>query len=90
MIRGFDEAQLMTYMKLADIQIEIFINFNTRRLKDGVSRTLPLRALRVLRGEEMLNQPVNLTHRRWRFKVLAGCPSMIAGKLPCMLGRVNL
>jgi GxxExxY protein len=32
------EAQLLTYMKLADIHEGFFINFNVKRLKDGIKR----------------------------------------------------
>ena len=32
------EAQLLTYMKLAKIKIGLLINFNVRRLKDGLKR----------------------------------------------------
>jgi GxxExxY protein len=32
------EAQLLTYMKLADIKIGLLINFNTVRLRDGLKR----------------------------------------------------
>ena len=32
------EAQLLTYMKLADIKVGLLINFNVRRLKDGIKR----------------------------------------------------
>ena len=32
------EAQLLTYMKLTKIKIGLLINFNVRRLKDGLKR----------------------------------------------------
>lgn len=32
------EAQVLTYMKLADISIRLLINFNVKRLKDGIRR----------------------------------------------------
>ena len=32
------EAQLLTYMKLANIKIGLLINFNVKRLKDGLKR----------------------------------------------------
>jgi GxxExxY protein len=32
------KAQLMTYMKLANIKIGLLINFNVSRLKDGIVR----------------------------------------------------
>ena len=32
------EAQLLTYMKLADIKIGLLMNFNVKRLKDGIKR----------------------------------------------------
>lgn len=32
------EAQLLTYMKLADISKGLLLNFNVRRLKDGIKR----------------------------------------------------
>lgn len=33
-----DEAQLLTYMKLSDIKLGLLINFNEKRLKDGIIR----------------------------------------------------
>ncbi len=33
---GVHEAQLLTYMKLADIRQGFLINFNVKRLKDGL------------------------------------------------------
>ena len=35
-IKGIHEAQLLTYMKLAGIKQGFLINFNVRRLKDGL------------------------------------------------------
>ena len=32
------QAQLLTYMKLADISIGLLINFNVKYLKDGIKR----------------------------------------------------
>ena len=32
------KAQLMTYMKLADIKVGLLLNFNVIRLKDGIVR----------------------------------------------------
>lgn len=32
------EAQLLTYLKLTDIQVGLLINFNTPVLKDGIKR----------------------------------------------------
>lgn len=32
------EAQLLTYMKLSGIKIGLLINFNVKRLKDGIKR----------------------------------------------------
>jgi len=32
------EAQLLTYMKLADISIGLLMNFNVKYLKDGIKR----------------------------------------------------
>ena len=32
------EAQLLTYMKLAKIRIGLLINFNARKLKEGLKR----------------------------------------------------
>jgi GxxExxY protein len=32
------KAQLMTYMKLAEIKVGLLINFNVTRLKDGIVR----------------------------------------------------
>jgi GxxExxY protein len=37
-IKGIHEAQLLTYMKLADIKTGLLINFNVRKLKDGIKR----------------------------------------------------
>lgn len=34
------EAQLLTYMKLADKQLGLLINFNVPRLKDGLKRVV--------------------------------------------------
>ena len=35
------EAQLLTYMKLAHLRIGLLINFNVKRLKDGLKRFVP-------------------------------------------------
>lgn len=37
-LQGIHEAQLLTYMKLAQIHTGLLINFNTRRIKDGMKR----------------------------------------------------
>ena len=37
-IKGIHEAQLLTYMKLADIRTGLLMNFNVRKLKDGIKR----------------------------------------------------
>ena len=37
-IKGIHEAQLLTYMKLAGVQIGLLINFNKTKLKDGIKR----------------------------------------------------
>ncbi|GAB4286767.1 MAG: GxxExxY protein [Candidatus Dojkabacteria bacterium] len=37
-IADIHKAQLMTYMKLADIKIGLLINFNVTKLKDGIVR----------------------------------------------------
>jgi GxxExxY protein len=37
-IAEIHKAQLMTYMKLANIKIGLLINFNVSRLKDGIVR----------------------------------------------------
>jgi GxxExxY protein len=37
-IEPIHEAQLLTYMKLAEIRKGLLINFNVRRLKDGIKR----------------------------------------------------
>ncbi|HPQ08438.1 MAG TPA: GxxExxY protein [Bacteroidia bacterium] len=37
-IAEIHKAQLMTYMKLANIKIGLLINFNVTRLKDGIIR----------------------------------------------------
>ena len=35
-LKGIHEAQLITYMKLADIKQGFLINFNVRQLKQGI------------------------------------------------------
>jgi GxxExxY protein len=37
-IKAIHEAQLLTYMKLAKISLGFIINFNVRKLKDGIKR----------------------------------------------------
>ena len=37
-VRGIHKAQLMTYMKMAGIGTGLLINFNVRRLADGIDR----------------------------------------------------
>ena len=37
-VLGIHEAQLLTYMKLADVHTGLLINFNVQRLKDGIKR----------------------------------------------------
>jgi GxxExxY protein len=37
-IMAIHEAQLLTYMKLARIKTGLLINFNVRRLRDGIKR----------------------------------------------------
>ncbi len=37
-VKEIHEAQLLTYMKLAGIEIGLLINFNVRRLRDGIRR----------------------------------------------------
>ncbi len=37
-IADIHKAQLMSYMKLAEIKIGLLINFNVKRLKDGLVR----------------------------------------------------
>jgi GxxExxY protein len=37
-IKGIHKAQLLTYMKLAQISTGLLINFNVRKLIDGVQR----------------------------------------------------
>ena len=37
-IKGIHEAQLLTYMKLAGVQIGLLINFNNMKLSDGIKR----------------------------------------------------
>jgi GxxExxY protein len=32
------EAQLLTYMKLADVSIGLLMNFNVKYMKDGIKR----------------------------------------------------
>ena len=53
-LTAIHEAQLLTYMKLADVKTGLRINFNVTKLKDETKRFVlcssRLRALRVLRG----------------------------------------
>ena len=35
-LKGIHEAQLLTYMKLAEIKQGFLMNFNVKRLKDGL------------------------------------------------------
>ena len=37
-LQGIHEAQLLTYMRLAQIRTGLLINFNVRKLKDGIKR----------------------------------------------------
>ena len=37
-IRGIHTAQLLTYMKLSKLDTGLLINFNVKRLKDGIQR----------------------------------------------------
>ena len=37
-VKGIHQAQLLTYMKLADIKTGLLINFNVNRLKEGIKR----------------------------------------------------
>ena len=37
-VTGLHRAQLMTYLKLAKIEVGLLINFNVTRLVDGVCR----------------------------------------------------
>ncbi len=37
-IDGIHEAQLLTYMELAGVKTGLLINFNVRRLRDGIRR----------------------------------------------------
>ena len=37
-LTAIHEAQLLTYMKLADVKIGLLINFNVTKLKDGIKR----------------------------------------------------
>ena len=37
-LRPIHEAQILTYMKLANINTGLLINFNEQRLKDGIKR----------------------------------------------------
>ena len=37
-IRKIHEAQLLTYMKMADMKIGLLMNLNVKRLKDGIKR----------------------------------------------------
>jgi len=37
-IKGIHEAQLLTYMKLAQVEAGLLINFNVTRLKNGIRR----------------------------------------------------
>ena len=35
---GIHEAELLTYMKLAEIKIGLLMNFNVTKLKEGIKR----------------------------------------------------
>ncbi len=37
-LKGIHEAQLLTYMKLANISLGLILNFNVQKLKDGIKR----------------------------------------------------
>jgi len=37
-VEKIHEAQLLTYMRLANIEIGLLINFNVEMLKDGIKR----------------------------------------------------
>ncbi|MFP4027127.1 MAG: GxxExxY protein [Candidatus Brocadiia bacterium] len=37
-VKGIHEAQLLTYMRLAEIKTGLLINFNVKRLKNGIQR----------------------------------------------------
>ena len=37
-ISGIHQAQLLTYLKLSGITTGLLINFNTKLLKDGITR----------------------------------------------------
>jgi len=37
-IKGIYKAQLLTYMKLSRLDTGLLINFNVKRLKDGIQR----------------------------------------------------
>ncbi|MCG7957321.1 MAG: GxxExxY protein, partial [Candidatus Thiodiazotropha endolucinida] len=37
-IKGIHEAQLLTYMKLAGLRTGLLMNFNVKKLKDGIKR----------------------------------------------------
>jgi len=37
-IKGIHEAQLLTYMRLAEVKIGLLMNFNVMKLKDGIKR----------------------------------------------------
>jgi GxxExxY protein len=37
-IKGIHEAQLLTYMKLSGVRTGLLLNFNVKKLKDGIKR----------------------------------------------------
>jgi GxxExxY protein len=37
-IKGIHEAQQLTYMKLAEVETDLLINFNVTKLKTGIKR----------------------------------------------------
>ena len=37
-VKPIHEAQLLTYLKLSNLKLEILINFNVPILKDGIKR----------------------------------------------------
>ena len=37
-LNAIHEAQLLTYMKLADMKADLLVNFNVTKLKEGIKR----------------------------------------------------
>ena len=41
-------AQILTYMKLSQIRLGLLVNFNVKRLKNGIKRVVLLNLIKIL------------------------------------------